>query len=162
MACTRTDLVAFLALATLLLLTVHPMTTTSQAVDELQPRFGQALVLVQQAESAGATSSEVGELTKLLNSALALNEEALKLTSPSDVQKRAGLLAQVDQILASVEAKAVQLQAVAARRTYTNTVLAYVYGVIAAFLGTIACAYGVFFYRRYRTKRAFQMRISPK
>jgi len=162
MPCTRRALIAVLALATLLLLTFHTMSATSQTIDDLQPRFGQALVLVQQAESAGATSTELAELMTLLNDALELNVEALRLTSPSDAQKRAQLLTQVDEILATVEAKAAQLQSVASQRTRTNTTLAYVYGVIAAFLGTVAFAYGAAFYRRYRTKRTFQMRISPK
>jgi predicted DNA-binding protein YlxM (UPF0122 family) len=137
------------------------MTTTSQTAT-IQPRFGQALLLVQQAESAGATSSEIADLVKLLNTALGLNEEALKLTSQSDAQKRAELLAQVDQTLTSVEAKAAQVQTVASQRTRTNRMLAYVYGAIVALVGTVAYAYGVAFYRRYRTKRTFQMRISPK
>jgi len=159
---TRRSLVAILALAMLLLPAAHSMTVTSQTADQLEPRFGQMLVLVHQAESAGATSSEVAELVALLNRALELNGEALKLTAPTDAQKRADLLAQVDEILTSVEAKAVQIQAAASQRTRTNTLLAYVYGVIAALLGTVAFAYGVAFYRGYRTKRTFQMRISPK
>jgi hypothetical protein len=138
------------------------MTAASQTVDDLQPRFGQALVLVQQAESAGATPSEIAELVTLLNSALELDQQALRLTSQSDAQKRADLLAQADVILTSVENKAAQLQVVASQRTRTNTMLAYVYGVIAALLGTVAYAYGGAFYRKYRTKRTFQMRISPK
>jgi len=138
------------------------MITKSQAVDELQPRFGQMIVLVHQTESAGATSNEISELEALLNSALALNEEALKLTAPSDAQKRTQLLAQVDEIFASVEDKAAQIQAVASQRTFTKTVIAYVSGATAAFLGTIGYAYGISFWRRYRVKRTFQMKISPK
>lgn len=159
---TLTAVVAVLALATLLLIGAHPMTARSQTLDELHPRLAQALVLVQRAESAGATPGEVAGLVMLLNSVLELNEEALKLTSPSGAKRRAELLAQADAILTSVETKAVQLQAVASQRTRTNTILAYVYGAIAALLGTVAYVYGVAFYRRYRTKRTFQMRISPK
>ena len=159
---TRRSLIALPALATLLLLTAHSMTATSQTVDELQPRFGEMIVLVHQAESAGATSSEVAELVTLLNRALEMNGEALKLASPSDAQRRAELLKQVDEVLTSVEAKATQLQAVASQRTFTNTILAYISGVIAAFLGTVAYAYGISFWHRYRVKRTFQMKISPK
>jgi hypothetical protein len=146
----------------LLMLTAHLMASTSQTTDELEPRFGPVIVSVNQAESAGATPGEVAELVTLLNNALELNKEALKLTSTSDAQKRAALSTQVDDILAQVETKAVQLQAVASQRTYTNTVFTYVSGAVAALLATVAYAYGVVFWRRYRIKRTFEMRISPK
>lgn len=138
------------------------MIDKSQAVDNFQPRFGQMIVLVHQSESAGATSNDVVELVTLLNGALELNGEALKLTAPSDAQKRAQLLAQVDEIFASVEDKAAQIQAVASQRTFTKTVVTYISGATAAFLGTIGCAYGISFLRGYRIKRTFQMKISPK
>lgn len=159
---TRRLLIIMFALATLLLIAVDSMASTSQATGQLEPGFGRVIVLVNQAESAGATPGEVTELVTLLNKALDLNNEALKLTSTGDAQKRAQLLAQVDETLSSVEAKAVQLQAVASQRTFTNTLLAYVSGAIAALLATVAYVYGVVFYRRYRIKRTFEMRISPK
>lgn len=162
MQSTWRSLITILAPLTLILLMSQSMTAESHATDGLQPRFGYATVLVNQAESAGATSEEVDELVALLNRALELNGEALMLTSPSDAQRRGVLLAQVDQILSSVEVKAVQAQAAAARRTYANNVLMYANGAIAALLGTVAYAYGVAFYRKRRTERSFAMSISPK
>ena len=118
--------------------------------------------MLHQAESAGATPSEIGALVALLNKALELNGEALKLTAPDEVQRRAELVAQVDHILMTVENRAADLTALASQRSYTNKVLTYVWGAIAAVLGTILYAFTMSFYRKYRIKRTFQMRISRK
>lgn len=141
---------------------MQPLMVKSQTVETLQPRFGQTLALVHQAESAGATSGEIGELVALLNKALELNGEAVKLTAPEEAQKRAELLAQVDQILTTVENRAAELTSVASQRSYTNRVLSYVWGAIAAVLGTIVYAFTLSFYREYRIKRTFQMRVTRK
>lgn len=141
---------------------MQPLMVKSQTAETLQPRFGQTLALVHQAESAGATSSEIGELVALLNKALELNGEAVKLTTPEEAQKRAELLAQVDHILTTVENRAAELTSVASQRSYTNRVLSYVWGAIAAVLGTIVYAFAVSFYREYRIKRTFQMRVTRK
>jgi len=141
---------------------MQPLMVKSQTVETLQPRFGQTLALVHQAESAGATSGEIGELVALLNKALELNGEAVKLTAPEEAQKRGELLAQVDQILTTVENRAAELTGVASQRSYTNRVLSYVWGAIAAVLGAIVYAFTVSFYREYRIKRTFQMRVTRK
>jgi len=122
----------------------------------------QVIAQVHKTEEAGATSSEVSELTALLNQVVGLNEEAIKLSAPSDAQRRAELMGEANQLLTSVQTKANQLQAVASQRTLTSTLLAYVTGAVAAFLGTLAYAYGLRFWRRYRIKRTFEMKISPK
>ena len=145
-----------------LLLSSRPVNVTSQPTDQLQPHFNQAMIQIHKAESAGATTEEVAKLTALLNQALELNQQALALRRPEDAQKRAQLLAQVDELLNGVQSNATQLEAVASRRTFTNNVLAYVAGGIAALLVTIAYAYGVIFWRKYRVKRTFQMKVIPK
>ena len=141
---------------------IQPLAVRSQTIRTLEPRFGQTLVTLHQAESAGATPSEIGELVALLNKALELNGEALKLNAPDQAQKRADLLAQVEQILTTVQNQAAELTAVASQRTYNNTVLTYVGGAITAVLATIAYAFIVSFYQKYRIKRTFQMRVVPK
>jgi hypothetical protein len=150
------------ALAILALIAVQPLTATSQTIETLQPRFGQALVVLHEAESAGATSSEAAELVALLNKALELDNEALKLSAPDQAQKQADLLAQVNQILMTVENRAAELTAVAAHRSYTNRILTYAFGAVAAVLGTILYAFAVSFYQKYRLKRTFQMRVARK
>lgn len=154
--------VTFIAAAILLLATLHVITATGQPTTELQPGFNEALAVVRQAETAGVTVSELTDIVILLNRALELNEEALTLTGAGDAQRRAELLAQVDETLATVRTKASELTAVASQRTFTNKLIAYVSGVVAAVLGTLVYFYGGVFWRRYRVKRTFQMRISPK
>lgn len=149
-------------LAMLTMIAIEPFTVRSQTLGTLEPRFGQTLVKLHQSEIAGATSSEVAELVALLNKALELDGEAAKLNAPDQTQKRADLRAQVDQILTTVENRTAELTVVASQRSYTNMVLTYVGGAIAAVLGTIAYAFIVAFYQKYRVKRTFQMRVTRK
>jgi hypothetical protein len=65
-------------------------------------------------------------------------------------------------MLDTVQSNAVQLEAVASQRTFTNNVLTYVSGGIAAVLATIAYACCVSFWRKYRVKRTFQTKVIPK
>ena len=146
----------------LILVAVHSNTSTYLRADEIQPRFNQAITQVRLTESAGATQSEITELLTTLNKALDLNEQALKLTSPNEAQRRAELLTQVSAMLNDVQSRASALETVASQRTRTNTVLAYVYGGIAAAVGTFAYASLFAFYRRYRIKRTLQMKVTPK
>ncbi len=146
----------------LILVAVHSNTSPYLRADEIQPEFNQAIMQVQLAESAGATQGEITELVTTLNKALELNERALKLTSPNDTQQRANLLAQVNVMLNEVQTNASVLESVASQRTRTNIVLTYVYGGIAAAAGTFAYAVLFAFYRRYRIKRTFQMKVTAK
>jgi hypothetical protein len=146
----------------LALIVIQPLLVVSQTIGSLESGFGGAIEALHRAESAGAQSTETKELVVLLNNALTLNVEALKLNAPSDAQRRTQLLAQVDQIVTSVENRATELTGVAAQRTFTNKVLAYVGGAIAALLGTVAYAFLTSFYQRYRVKRTFQMRVTRK
>jgi glycerol-3-phosphate O-acyltransferase len=145
-----------------LLLSSRPVSVTSQPTGQLQPHFNQAIIQVHKAESAGATTNEVAKLAVLLNKALELNEQALALTRPEDALKRAQLLAQVDEMLDSVQSNATQLEAVASQRTFINSLVAYVSGGVAAFIATLAYAFGTSLWRRYRVKRTFQMKVIPK
>jgi len=155
-------MVSILLLTTLLLLVAGSIVAASSAADDLELRRSQTIILVSQGESAGATPSEMGELAALLNKAVELSEEAAMLTSPGDAQQRGDLLRQADEVLTTVGTKAAQLRAAASQRAFTTTVLMHVFGVIVAFVGTVAYAYGISFWRKYRVKRTFQMRISIK
>ena len=156
----RWFLVICIVLAILLPLTAQTVTSASQPTEELQPQFSRAFVLVRRAETAGATHEEVAGLVLLLNKALRLDEEATKL--PASDAQRAALLAQVDENLAAVETEANRLEVTASQRTFTNRVIAYVIGGIAAFLATLASVCTGHVWRKYRIKRTFQMRIFPK
>jgi len=149
-------------LVVLALVAIQPLVVTSQTTDSLQLRFGETIAMVHQAESAGATPSEIGALVALLNKALGLYWEGLKVTAPDEAQRRAELVAQVDQILMTVENRAADLTALASQRSYTNKVLTYVWGAISAVIGTILYAFATSFYQKYRIKRTFQMRVTRK
>jgi len=156
----RWFLVICIVLAILLPLTAQTSTSALQPTEELQPRFSSAFALVRRAEAAGATHEEITGLVLLLNKALQLDEEATRL--PGSEAQRAALLAQVDETLGRVETEATRLEVTASQRTFTNRVVAYVTGGIAAFLATLAYVCTGHVWRRYRIKRTFQMRIFPK
>jgi predicted PurR-regulated permease PerM len=147
-------------LTILAILPVAPV--KSQNVGTVQSSFGQALIAVQRAESAGATSTEISTLVASLNTALEQDREALKLNAPNEAEKRAELLAQVDQILKTVQNQAIDLTIVASQRTFMNTLLTYVSGAIAAVVGTVVFAFIMSFRKRYRIRCTFHMRISLK
>jgi triphosphoribosyl-dephospho-CoA synthetase len=148
--------------AIIILLLVRPAYAATQSASDFPLRYNQVIVQVHRAELAGATAGEVADLVVLLNEAMDLYEQGVNLTGPQDTQRQAQLFAQADQIMNSVETQADQLEIAASQRTLTNKILAYGAGVIASLLATIAYFYGVSFWRRYRIKRTFQMRIIPK
>jgi hypothetical protein len=150
-----------LAIATLAV-TVLPILAISQSTVTIEPGFAGALGAVRQAETAGATPNEIAALAALLNKALELNSEALKLTAPGDANRRTELVSQVDQILITVQSQAHDLTTLASHRSSTNKALTYLSGILAAFVGTILFGFTVSFYRAYRIKRTFQMRITRK
>jgi hypothetical protein len=146
----------------ILAVTLLPILAISQSTGTIEPGFAGALGAVRQAETAGATPSEIAALVVLLNKALELNGDALKLTTPGDANRRTELTSQVDQTLITVQNQADNLTTLASRRSYMNKLLTYVGGILAAFIGTIVVAFVVSFYRAYRIKRTFQMRIARK
>jgi len=101
-------------------------------------------------------------LAAQLNKALELNEQAIRLTNPASAGQKAQLIGQVDQMLLNVDSGAQQLEVVAAQRTSQNRILAYLTGGLAALLGMFAYSLGLSIWKRYRIKRALQMKISPK
>ena len=141
----------------LLLIAFRAATVSSQAQSPLPPGFGQALVAVRGAEAAGATPAEVAPLVSLLNNALQLNREA-----QAGAGNRTQLEAQVSNQLATVQSQAGQLEGVASQRTFMDDVISYLAGGVGALVATVACAYLFSFWRRYRVKRTFQMRIYKK
>lgn len=134
----------------------------SQAIEPLGPEFGRAFKAVQIAELAGARPSEVSQLVANLNKALELNRQAVKLNVPGESEKRHELLAQVDQILTTVQADGSELAVSSAQRSYNDRVLTYLWAAIAAILGTLIYGLTASFYQKYRIKRTMQMRISHK
>jgi hypothetical protein len=146
----------------ILAVTLLPILGISQSTSTIEPGFAGAIGAVRQAETAGATPSEVAALVVLLNKALELNGEALRLTAPSDANRRTDLISQVDQTLIAVQSQAQDLTVLASQRSRMDKTITYAVGILAAFIGTILFAFIVSFYRTYRVKRTFQMRITRK
>jgi len=153
---------AIAAAIAIMAVTLLPILAISQSTGTIEPGFAGALGAVRQAEMAGATPGETAALVALLNKALELNGEALKLTAPGDANRRTELISDVDQTLITVQSQAHDLTTLASHRSSTNKALTYVSGILAAFVGTILFGFTVSFYRAYRIKRTFQMRITRK
>jgi hypothetical protein len=139
-----------------------PTIAISQSNGTIEPGFAGTIGAVRQAETAGATPNEIAVLVSLLNKALELNAEALKLTAPSDADKRAQLISEVNHMLTTVQSRAHDIATHASQRSRTNKILTYLGGILAAFIGTTLFVFIVSFYRAYRIKRTFQMRITRK
>jgi len=122
----------------------------------------QVISQIHRAEQAGATDNEVAGLLVLLNAAVDSNDQAAKMTKPEDAQRRAELLRSVDQDLATVQGQAGQLEVTASHRSLLNKILSYISGGVAALLVTLAYGYGLSFWRKYRVRLAFDMKVTPK
>jgi hypothetical protein len=155
-------IIAAVALAVLAIIAIQPCMVTSQTLGPLEQRFGGTITALHQAETAGATPTEIESLVALLNKALELNNQAMNLNRANETQARTALVAQVNQILTTVEDQAAELTVVASQRTYMNKILTYAGGVVAAIVGTVGYAYVTSFYQKYRVKRTFQMRVTRK
>jgi predicted PurR-regulated permease PerM len=149
----RIALVACVIAVALALTAMEPR-VASQALN-LDPSFGPAIIALRQAESAGATPAEITGLVNLLNRALALNREASRL---NESQARVKLL-EVEQILDTVTSQARALAIASSQRSYTERVLTYASGAIAAVVATLICAFVVLTYQEYRIRRIFQMKV---
>jgi len=84
------------------------------------------------------------------------------LTTPADTQRRAALLAEVDERLKTADTQAVQLTRNSSQRTLLETLTNYLFGAIVAILGTILWAFGLALRRKYRVRRTMSMRVSLK
>ena len=150
---------ASLALTSAILITIIILSTHySRAQLNATSGFGQAIVAVNNAEAAGATSNETAPLVVMLNKALELNQEASSLPTNQTDQRNA-LLSTVNQILTDVTNQANDLTATSTQRTYTNKIMTYVSGIVVAAVGTFVYVFGLEFYQRYRIKRTLQMRV---
>ena len=116
---------------------------------------------LQRAESAGANNVEMQGLVDQMNSVANL-EAQLQNVPPQDTSQRAQLLGEINTTLTSVDAQAIQLQAVASQRTHLGYVIAYASGIIGAVIGTISYYYGAILYKRYQIIRSSQSKFLPE
>jgi hypothetical protein len=125
-----------------------------------QPSLNDVIQDVQRAEASGANQIEMEGLLTKLNNVVTLQNQLQNMNSEDP--SRAGLIRQINSELAAVDASANQIQMVASQRTSVNHLFSYSLGVIGAVIATVSSRYGFVLWRKYRTKRAFQMRIVPK
>jgi len=144
------------------ILTVAPFVSVSSQNDVTSAMFSQALVQVQQAELAGASPQEISGLVNLLNRAAELDHEAIQSSAANETARESQLTAQVGQILNTVESEAMQLTVSSSQRSSANKIIAYLSGVLAAVLGTVAYLFAVYLNERHKVNRIFQMRVRRK
>ena len=140
-------------------LLVHPIITESQPTKpslSLNNVFKDLL----KAESAGARSEELAPLIGQLNGVIPLQDQLQNLGTQEGTA-RSQLLDEVNSKLAKVDAEATQLEITASQRTYTTHLYTYIFASVGAVLVAVVsfCAFSL--WRRYRAKRALEMKIVP-
>ena len=106
----------------------------------METDFGQALGAINRAEAMGAASNQTAPLVNSLNTALALEQEALNLPA-NQTQKRDALMSEARQILVNVTSQANDISTTAAQMSYVSTITAYATGLMLAIVGTLVYAF---------------------
>jgi leucyl-tRNA synthetase len=132
------------------MLSITVATVKSQSVGP-QSQFNVVIQDVQKAETAGANSEEMQGLVNQLN-------KVLELQNQNSTQNQAV----INNVLTTIDNEANQIQTAASQRTSINHLTAYAAGFIGAILATIVTHFGTQFWRKYRIKRTFQMKLIPK
>jgi hypothetical protein len=141
-------------------LLAHTSSVVSQPTN-MQPSLNTVIQDVQKAEVAGANTAEMDGLLTQLNSVVALQNQLQNL-SPKDTQRQSELGGQIASELTAIDMTANQTEIAASQRTSRDHILSYTIGVIGALVATVISHYSLLLWRKYRTKRAFQMKIVPK
>jgi len=148
-----------IAISVLALFITSPLLASQSA--ESQPSLNRVIQDVQRAEAAGARPEELGKLVDELNSVNALEDQFQNLSS-QEADKRSQLLGEINNSLAAIDVEANQIDIAASQRTFTNHMIAYSSAVVGAVLTTVASHYLSSLWRKYRGKRALQLKIVPK
>jgi len=148
-----------IAISVLVLLITSP-SLTSQST-ESQPTLNKVIQDVQRAEAAGARPEALGKLINELNSVNALEDQLQNLSS-QETDKRSQLLGEINNSLAAIDIEANQIDIAASQRTSTNHMIVYSSAVVGAALTTLVSHYLSLLWRKYRGKRALQLKIVPK
>ena len=154
---TATTLVIVLSVLALFL--ISPL-LASQSADS-QPNLNKVIQDVLRAEGAGARPEELGNLLNELNSVNALEDQLQNLNS-QEVDKRTQLLGEINNSLATIDIEANQIEMAASHRTFKDHIIIYSSGGVGAVLATLASHYISSLRRKYRGKRALQLKLVPK
>ena len=148
-----------IAISVLVLFLTSPLLASQSA--ESQPDLNKVIQDVQRAEAAGARPEELGRLINELNSVNALEDQMQNLSS-QEVAKRSQLLEEINNSLATIDIEANQIDMAASQRTFTAHIIVYSSAAVGAALTTLASHYISLLWRKYRGKRALQLKIVPK
>ncbi|MGA8905852.1 MAG: hypothetical protein WB661_12685 [Candidatus Bathyarchaeia archaeon] len=148
-----------IAIAVLVLFLTSPLLATQSA--EAQPNLNKVIQDVQRAEAAGARPEELGKLINELNSVNALEDQLQNLNS-QEADKRSQLLGEINNSLATIDIEANQIDIAASQRTFTDHMIVYSSAGVGAALTTLVSHYLSSLWRKYRGKRALQLKIVPK
>jgi hypothetical protein len=130
---------------------------------QARAEFAAAFKVVQSANLAGATNSELSNLTQQLNAALRLLDEADMLDKQGKSGDADQLRAQAVSILGTIPIQARSVQSQAERRAFQERALAYLLAPIVAAFAVLVYHYGRKAYRRYRIARTmtFRVKVTP-
>jgi Asp-tRNA(Asn)/Glu-tRNA(Gln) amidotransferase C subunit len=148
------------ALLIAVLLLIHPTLVTSQP-SQSENQLNNVIQDVQKAERAGAQPEEIRKLIDQLNSVIYLESQIQNL-GPQDADRRSQLLSEINSTLTNVVLQANEIETSASHRTFTNHLIAYSTGAIAAISATVVSNYLLHLRRKGRAERALRMRIIPK
>jgi len=146
----RSSTILLAILLTLAILSITLTTVKSQSTGP-QSQFNLVIQDVQKAESAGANSEEMQGLVDQLNRVIELQNQNSTQNQP-----------EINNALTTIDNEANQIQTTASQRTSINHLTTYATGFIGAILATIISHFAIQFWRKYRIKRTFQMKIIPK
>ena len=148
-----------IAISVLAVFITSPFLASQPAVS--QPSLNKVIQDVQRAEAAGAQPEELGKLVDELNSVNALEDQFQNLNS-QEAGKRSQLLGEINNSLAAIDIEANQVDIAASQRTFTNHMIAYSSAVVGATLTTLGSHFLSSLWRKYRGRRALQLKIVPK
>ena len=148
-----------IAISVLALFITSPLLASQSA--ESQLNLNKVIQDVRRAEAAGARPEELGKLINELNSVNALEDQLQNLSS-QEADKRSQLLREINNSLAAIDIEANQITIATSHRTFTDHMIIYSSAVVGAALTTLASHYLSSLRRKYRGKRALQLKIVPK
>lgn len=136
--------------------------TQQLPTQDAQSKFLETLKIVQAANLAGASNTELSDSVEKLNQALRLIQSANQLEERGQLTDANNAAQQAQQILSSVQSEALALQEKAQTRSQQQRLLTYALAPIMAFLTVLVYHYGRQAHRRYRITKTMNMRVTVR
>jgi hypothetical protein len=129
---------------------------------QVRSNFAASFKAVQSANLAGATNSELSNLTQQLNAALKLIDNSELLDQQGRGADADALSSQAISLLGAIPTEAANLRARAEQRTAQERLLSYLLVPIIAGLVVLAYHFGGRAHQRYRVARTMSMKVRVK